>query len=500
MNFLGFFQKRKKKDSSKGDLLGFDLFYQLAYMSAISAAGIQRGEIFSRASRLPCASAHYFRKVYNLTENLNYDYPEAFRIVGESAKEDEVQSLLLRLSGSLSSGESEDVFLAREAKVQADIFANEYERDLETLKNWTDAYIALIISVVLIVMIATISTMIYPVGTTFIMGLIMLMVAVSGLGCWVLYRIAPHEVKVHSMMVTSPEQKLARKLFVLLVPLGLVASALLYFQGMEMSKILIAAGVIVFPVGLMSMANDRKVDKKDGEVGTFLRALGGIGSAIGTTLTEALSRLDMRSIRALMPNIKPLKTRLALGLNTGLCWKRFAAETGSEVVRRSIDIFWEATNLGGEPEEVGSRTSIFATSVSYLRAKRKLTSSTFRWLSLGIHTTAVALLIFIIHIVSSFSDLVADLEVRNAEQASSSAFGGVFNFDFAAIHTLEPVVALVVIVLSIVDAIAPQVTEGGHGYKFFYYLGMTLFMSGVVLLGVPPVVDMIFGNIASAGG
>jgi archaellum biogenesis protein FlaJ (TadC family) len=52
-------------------------------------------------------------------------------------------------------------------------------------------------------------------------------------------------------------------------------------------------------------------------------------------------------------------------------------------------------------------------------------------------------------------------------------------------------------VLSVVDAVAPQVTEGGHGLKFFYYLGLTLFTSGLILLGVPPVVDMVFGNLAS---
>lgn len=490
-------RKRKKKESSNSDLLDFDLFYQLSYMSAISSAGIQRSQIFERAAALPCASAQYFRKVRTLAKNLNYDYAEACRVVGESAKSETVRSLLLRLSGSLSSGESEDTFLAREAKVQADIYTNTYERDLESLKSWTDAYIALIISVVLIVMVATISTMIYPVGTTFVIGLTVLMIGVSGMGCWLLYRIAPHEVKVHGLEITSPEHRLTKKLALWLLPLCAVSCALLFAQGMDMGKILMAAGVIVFPIGLLALSNDGKVDKRDGEIGTFLRALGGIGSAIGTTLTEALSRLDIRSIRSLAPNIKPLQARLSLGLSSTLCWKRFAAETGSEVIRRSVDIFWEAVSIGGEPEEVGSRTSLYATSVSHLRAKRKLTSSTFKWLSLGIHAAAVALLVFIVDIVSSFSDLVSKLEIRNMDQTSAAAFGGVFAFDFSSIHTLQPVVMLVVVILSVVDAVAPQVTEGGHSLKFFYYLGATLFVSGLILVGVPPLVDIIFGNISS---
>lgn len=497
MNFLGFFQKRGEKDSSNEDLLPFDLFYQLTYMSAISSAGIQRSQIFERAAQLPCSSAPYFRQIEALAKSLNYDYSEACRVVGESAKNREVQSLLLRLSGSLSSGEREDDFLAREAKVQADIYTNQYERDLESLKNWTDAYIALIISVTLIVMVATISTMIYPVGTTFIMGLIALMVAVSGLGCWLLFRVSPHEIKPHSLPHTSRERYLARKLAMLLLPLAAVSSLLLFSQGMEMEKILIVAGVIVFPIGVIMVSDDGKVDRKDGEVGTFLRALGGIGSAIGTTLTEALSRLDLRSIRSLMPSIQTLRIRLGLGLDPGLCWRRFAAETGSEVIRRSVDIFWEAASLGGEPEEVGSRTSLFATAVSQLRARRRLTSSTFRWLSLGIHAAAVTLLVFIMRIVSSFGRMVSELDIGSIQASSVSALGGVFNFDFTSIQALQPVVIFVVLVLSVVDAVAPQVTEGGHGLKFFYYLGLTLFTSGLILLGVPPVVDMIFGNLAS---
>ena len=499
MTFLAFSRKPKKKDSSSSnsDLLGFDLFYQLAYMSAISAAGIQRSQIFQRAAELQCVSAGYFNRIHLLAKNLNYDYAEACRLVGESAKDEEVQSLLLRLAGSLSSGESEDDFLAREAKVQANVYTNKYERDLESLKSWTDAYIALIIGVTLIVMVATISSMIYPVGTTFILGVTALMVAISGLGSWLIYRISPHEIMLHSMSRTTSEHSLARRLAWVLTPLAVVACGALALQGMEMGKVLMVGGVVLFPIGLISMSNDRKVSKKDGEIGTFLRALGGIGSAIGATMTEALRRLDMRSIPALMPHLKTLVTRLTLGLTPALCWRRLAAETGSEVIKRSVDMFWEATSLGGDAEQVGSRASLFATAVGHLRARRGLISSTFRWLSVAIHVASVSLLMFIVEIVSSFAGLIQGLEVRQVNASFYDAYGAVFNFDLNAIQALRPMVVIVVVVLSVVNAVAPHVTEGGHGLKFFYYLGITLFLSGIVVLGIPSVVEFIFGSISS---
>lgn len=499
---LPFYRKPKRKDSSSDnkDLLGFDLFYQLAYMSAISTAGIQRSQIFQRAAELRCVSASYFQQVHLLAKNLNYDYSEACRLVGESAKEEEVRSLLLRLSGSLSSGESEDDFLAREAKVQVGVYTNKYERDLQSLKSWTDAYIALIIGVTLIVMVATISSMIYPVGTTFIIGVTALMLGISGLGAWLIYRISPHEVKLHSMPQTTREHSLARRLAWILTPLTVVICGGLALQGMDMGKVLVVAGVLLFPIGVISLSNDRKINKKDAEIGTFLRALGGIGSAIGATMTEALRRLDMRSIPALMPHLKTLATRLSLGLNPALCWRRLAAETGSEVIKRSIDMFWEATSMGGEAEKVGSRASLFATTVGYLRARRGLISSTFRWLSLAIHVAAVSLLLFIVEIVSSFARLIQGLTMEQADAPSYDAYGTVFNFDLASIQSLHPMVAIVVVVLSVVNAVAPHVTAGGHALNFFYYLGITLFLSGVAFLAVPPVVELIFGTISAIGG
>jgi archaellum biogenesis protein FlaJ (TadC family) len=95
--------KRQRIDE---DYLSYDLFYQLAYMSSIAAAGIPRSKIFEFASQLNCSSARYFAEIHLLAKQMRYDYAVACRLVGERTEEDQAKSLLLRLASSLNSGEA----------------------------------------------------------------------------------------------------------------------------------------------------------------------------------------------------------------------------------------------------------------------------------------------------------------------------------------------------------------------------------------------------------
>ena len=168
MNFTKLFQKLKKTVSSKlakklhsekkkpvrkqssGRNLQFDLFAQLSYMSSISSSGVSRSELFDYASRLPYSTSAYFRRIYLLATKLNIDYAEGCRLVAERTSVPEIKSHLLRLAGSLSSGEDESEFLMREAEHIANVYQNQYDRDVESLKKWADAYVTLVVAAGLI--------------------------------------------------------------------------------------------------------------------------------------------------------------------------------------------------------------------------------------------------------------------------------------------------------------------------------------------------------------
>src|SRR5690349_11515695 len=89
----------------------FELFYQLTYMSAMSAAGLSRSKTFEIAAQSTSPVATYFAGVNTLVAELRYDYPEACRRIGARAKSDNMKSFLLRLSDALRSGEPLAEFL-----------------------------------------------------------------------------------------------------------------------------------------------------------------------------------------------------------------------------------------------------------------------------------------------------------------------------------------------------------------------------------------------------
>ncbi|MDP3064884.1 MAG: hypothetical protein Q8O40_17030 [Chloroflexota bacterium] len=493
MSFLRSSPGRSKRASSSGDLLGFELLYQLAYLSAVSAAGIPRSQVFRLAAELPSTVSGYFLEIDRLARTMNYQYAEACQLVGQSAKEPEVKSLLLRMAGSLSSGESEMDFLHNEALVQAESYGNQYERKLEGLKNWTDAYSALIVSAALIIVVAAISTVIYNMGTAFVTGLVAVTIGISGLGAWVIFRTAPQEVKTLAGPQGQPSQRVPRLMLFIFLPGGLAAGAILFAAGASVGWVLILVGLLLVPIGIASSKYDGRVTRQDADISSFYRVLGSTATAIGTTPAEAMGRIDLRSMDSLAAPVKRLYERLKARAPLQLSWGRFVTETGSELIGRSVRVFLDGVSLGGEPEEVGNRASVMTTKVNFMREKRKLVSSSFGWLSLAIHATISFLLVFVIEIVAGFGSMVQSAGVADLAMGGGAAGNSMLSFSFQNMQFLQFLMPLVLIALSIINALAAKVADGGYLYKFFLYLGITLFTSGLAIAIAPKLAGMIFG-------
>ena len=130
--------KKAKKEAKKKPVatsqrnLQFDLFAHLSYMASVSTAGVTRAELFEFASELPYASSRYFRDIHMLARKLNIDYAEACTMVSERTKNGEMSSLLLRMAGSLASGEDETEFFQREAQVIGEVRPQEEGLKLST--------------------------------------------------------------------------------------------------------------------------------------------------------------------------------------------------------------------------------------------------------------------------------------------------------------------------------------------------------------------------------
>ncbi len=482
----------KSKGKSK---LSFDMLYQLSYMSTIAASGVPRDQIFERAAKLKCSSAEYFNRVELARQRLKYDYARACRAVGEPAKEPEIKGLLLRLSSSLISGEPEAEFLSREAKARAEDYENEYGRALEGLKMWTDAYVSLILSAVLIVVIGIVSTMIYKIEIGLIMGMAFICVSVTVMGVWLIWLIAPKEDTVLSWS-GSKEQKLASGLFKPTLIVVIIVGSLFLLTGQDIGIALIIVSSLLLPIGYLMTKDDKKIFKRDDEVGTFLRSLGGVCAALGTTVNAALGRLDLDAINVLRISVKNLHTRLTAGIRPRLSWKKFIDETGSELANRSVGMFYDAIEVGGSAGLAGQHAAAYASRVALLRARRRTISGPFRWLCVTMHAAVVIILVFITNIIMAFGAMISHAQETMPTISGAPSLTSLSTFNLSGLETMNHLVIPLVLMFTVADAIVPTLAEGGSKLKIFSNLGITAAISGVCLVLLPKIAGTLFQSVA----
>jgi flagellar protein FlaJ len=158
-------------------------------------------------------------------------------------------------------------------------------------------------------------------------------------------------------------------------------------------------------------------------------------------------------------------------------------------------MFRDAMALGAEAEDAGKRASAYAVRLGLLRARRKLVSKPFGWLAFTMHGAVVLLLVFVTEVMTTFGGMIGTIEAEIPGAATSSAVGGFFMFDFAGLQLLNTLVTPVILVLTVVNAVAPKLADGGHNSKLFFNLSITMGVSGICLIMVPHLTAIIFGGV-----
>ncbi|MFN8528035.1 MAG: type II secretion system F family protein [Anaerolineae bacterium] len=471
----------------------FELFYQLTYLSAMSSAGVSRSKLFELAAEVESPTAVYFAAINTLVVEFRYDYAEACRAIGVQSKSENLRSFLLRWSDALRSGEPMADFLTREAEVQALDYQNKYERDLESLKQWTNAFSSIVISVALIIIIQVITSMVYSSDLKVMSGMAVAGLMMNGLGAWIILRSAPREVLIVPTSRGSAGQLRTLRFFRLLTPLSGMAVMLLWLIGIPMGWLMIAFAVVVLPIGILSGRSDKEVTKKDEEFSTFLRSIGGMASASGTTLKQAITKLELDSFPMLAGDIQRLSTRLQALVEPEICWRKFGMESGSRLISDVIAIFYHGVRIGGDPERVGYLCSLFTSRTVQLRAKRRLIAGTFTGMTTVMHTVVAVLMVFVLSIVQNFAAKVATLlptstdAMANAPRMSL----GIAEFSPGDLQFLSTITVMMVLMMALVASGAIIAANGGFRLKIMMYLALTVFISGISFLIVPPLVASI---------
>ena len=492
--------KRIKRVSSDNIVISFDLLSNLTYMGVLAAAQLPRDAIIRAAGKLSfLKTAVFFEQVSLLAQRLGIEYVRALQMVAEKARAPNVKGLLLRFSNTIASGESEHAFIREEARIEGGRYANEYSRSVENLKKWTDAYAAMMVSVTLIVIVALVSTLLGSLDQRFVVIVGVTMVLIACGGVYLILRTAPYEQITYDGEGEGPPDR-ARAKFLLrtLVPIAAVAASFIVLtQGL--APALVVIGLALFPVGYLARRDDRKVRKIDEEVATFTRSLGAVAGATGSTLSSALNNINPASLGTLRPYVERLRTRLSHQMSNALSWQRFKEETGNELLRRSSDMLVDGVELGADAEECGEIASGYATRVAELREMRALTANSFGFLIIPLHAAMSGLMLFILQIIIIFNaqltEVTADIiGTPGGEAAISGVPPGMNIFASQNLTLISSMITIVILVLTVSNALASKFASGGNNLKIASTLSITCLISGGNMLLIPPVASRLLGG------
>jgi flagellar protein FlaJ len=252
---------------------------------------------------------------------------------------------------------------------------------------------------------------------------------------------------------------------------------------------MVLGAAILMPLGIFSILAGQEIDRKDREFGPFIRSLGSMAVSTGTTIGEALSRLDLSSFPALEPDLIRLRRRLAASLDPELCWHKFAVETGSKLIGESVLVFNDGVKLGADPDVVALLTADYSSRTIMLRAKRKVTASTFTWLTIIMHGVVSALMVLVFEIVNNF---VAMLDAATATLDTTSIQSAAMMFSAPNLDLFRITILAMIVLFASINAYSINVTDGGHKTKLAFYLAIMLALSGLCLIFLPSAVQGLF--------
>ena len=511
--------KQIEKVSSDNVVIGFDLLSNLTYMLVLSIGGLQRDRVLESCGELKLRTAVFFEFIYVLANRVGLEYSEAFRLVADRAGASRVKSLLLRFAAALGSGESEQEFIEEETRLEGDRYRNEYERSVENLRKWSDAYSAILVSVSLIMVVSLVSTLLGSLDANFVILMAFTLFCVTSIGVFLIYKVAPFEDFTYDSPDGSPpERRRSRYCLYVGIPLGIILATIL---GSQFEVITGAAvgflvfGIAIFPAGYYAWKDDAIVANIDSEIQVFIRSVGGIAGATGSTLTESIRRFDARSLNYLEPYINRLHTRLSASLPTANCWERFRAETGSELVNRSTVMLVDGSERGGRADRVGEIAGDFSLQISQLRASRNLAASTFSYLSFPMHATVVFILVFVFQIVAVFSNKLKDVQADALNDSVGNAVVNVSNiqappgislpsssegltnplgemFGVNDLGTMSLVIVFCIVILTISNSLAPKFASGGSNLKIASYMSVMCILTGGLMSVIPMITEVLF--------
>jgi len=305
---------------------------------------------------------------------------------------------------------------------------------------------------------------------------------------YVLYKILPRERLTHNIGEYPPERKKYRTLLAMGISLSIITGLFIYgYVGNPSLAMSLGALPLLIP-GFYAKKIEKRIREVEAFFPIFVRSFGLTYATVPHT-PKALTSTLRSDYGPLTKYLQRLLARLAIGVDPKISWKKLIVETWSELLRRNVNVLFDAIDAGGDLANVGTVLSETSFRIMDIRKQRIQVTKAFESTVYIIHSLLVAVLTFVLELLSIFYKLMSTL------QKVEIGMYIILPFQPIPLDTAILATVIFVIVMAIINAFAIKVAQGGMYETVWVPLSILLAISGLVMFGTKLMSNMMFAEL-----
>ncbi len=479
---------RKKFPSLTVDL---DMTYLLQHMLCVSTGKPPRDILFKVVSeeKLYPKYQEIFRRIYVLGKEWGYSFADACKLVARTVTNKILNEFLARLGGVLAVGEDVELFLRTEYSTIIGEYETYYNRIVDASRMFLGVYTSLMAAGMFMLANFLLLAFFFGGDIRFIIASFAAVLVVVGAAAILIFLLMPSD-PFENKLKPKPRIVFFSDLAAIL---GLVvATGLSVFIIMRMgmsytslSIILVITGASLLPAGALAKVREKTIREIDLFFPVFIRSYGMHLQTV-PQMARALRPLLVAELGKLNRFLERLYARLVNGVDPRVAWKFFAAECGSELVRKAIRIFLDTVERGGRVADTGALLSDHHNTIVRLRSSKFQVAKTFEMTTYMLHLAVVLVIVFVTQLLQSFATILYQIQIQFPSELS-----GLLMITSYPVETIVTVITVFVILLTLFNAGAITKSTPGVTRSFWYYFAILSIISGVAILASQKLMEFI---------
>jgi len=467
----------------------------ITHMTVLATTKIDRMEVF----RTLAQEEEYgelsleMHRITQLVDTWNLSLDDACRRRAKEVPSDAFSDFLDRLAYTLGAGQSLEDYLLSEQEQIIQHYTTVYRSSLDSLEVMKDLYLSMILSMTFALVFAVVLPVLTGTNPTMTVSAVIVMYIFVQSGFYLAIRsMAPYDpVWFHPEQYPSPiESRLDKSIYA-----GVALSAVLLFitlggmfgvSPLSLNDMLFFIDTVPLPMyavvpitpmlipGIVFRQEEQKINDRDGEFPSFIRALGATEGAKQSTTGQVLRTLRKKDFGPLTYNINDLYKRLNMRIEPTAAWRYFTADCRSYLIQTFSEMYLIGREMGGSPKQLGELIAANMNEVLQLRQKRKQATTTMVGLLYGISAASTFAFFIGLQVVNILAQMSLGLNAGSRLDVNTLINTSVYN-----IPLIEFLLVVIIMFSAMLSSLMIRTIDGGHKANTYLHFVLLAWIGGV---------------------